>query len=402
MIQKAIHKFIRRTHFWRDTGFDELSELYISNMLRSTALSIFMVFVPFYLYQNGYSYPAIFALFGCFFVVRMLADIGGGYMVARYGPKHTTIASCCLQIISASLLLSVPNFHWHILLLAIPWGIANSLFFIAYHVSFSKIKHTQKAGRELGYMQTFEKIGFFLGPLIGGVLGSVWGPQYIFIAAVALMFLSLWPLFLTKEPVRVHQKLDFKSFRVEKIKYDLIANNFLGIENTLCINAWPFYVAVFLLSGAVYAQLGALSAIGVLVAISSAKIIGHIADTQLARPLLRISATLNALVYVIRPFVQGIFGVLAVNVANEALTAGYRMPFTKGLYAAADDHPGYRIVYVTTFESTNSAVKALVWFMLALLATVLSLKVVLFVAFAIAGLASLGIMQERFKVYNPR
>lgn len=400
MIKKVVNRFLRRTHFWRDVGFDELSELYISNMLRSVALSIFLIFVPFYLYQHDYTPAIILALFGCFFAVRTIADIGAGLFVGRFGPKHTMLLSNTMQLISAGLLLTVPQHHWNILLLALPWGIANSLFFISYHVSFSKIKHTPKAGAELGHMQAFEKIGYMLGPLIGGVIGSVFGPQYIFITATALLIISLLPLFLTSEPTKVHQKIDFKTLPVHKVRRDLIPYACLGVENTLCTNTWPFYVAVFLLSGAVYAQLGMLSAIGVLTAVLSAKVIGRLSDSGLARPIMRINVVFNALLHTIRPFVSGVGGVLAVNVANEAVTSGYRMPFMKGVYAAADDLPGYRIAYIASLEAISSIAKGTVWFMLAALATVLSLKAVLIIGFALAAIASLGITKERFAIYN--
>lgn len=400
MLKHRIEKILKRTHFWRDIGFSELSELYVSNMLRSVALSVFMVFVPFYLYQNGYSAAGILAVFGFFFVARMFSDIGAGYVVARFGPKHTMIMSCVLQIVSAGLLLSVPEYHWHIALLGLPWGASASFFFIAYHVEFSKIKHTAKAGKELGHMQTFEKIGFLIGPFLGGVVGSVVGAQYIFLVATLLLFASLIPLFQTAEPVKVNQKLRFKDLPVDKIKRDIFANICVGIENTLCINAWSFYVAVFVLSGAVYAQLGTLSAVAVLISILSAKVVGKLSDTAHARPLLRASAIVNALTYAVRPFTSSIWGVFAINSVNEAVTTGYRMPFMKGMYAAADDLPGLRIVYVSSLETMGSIAKATVWFILAILATVLSLKTVLFVAFAVAALASLGIMTEKFKVYN--
>lgn len=400
MLKQSVHKLLKRTHFWRDSGLDELSELYVSNLLRSIALTIFFVFIPFYLYEHGYSAISILALFGCFFMVRAPFDIVAGYFVARFGPKHTMIVSNLFQIISASLLLTVPQQHWNILLIAIPFGIAQSFFFISYHVSFSKIKHTPKAGAELGHMQVFEKIGYMLGPLVGGVVGSLLGAEYIFITATLLLILSLWPLFLTSEPTKTHQKIGFKTLPVDKIKRDLFANACLGVENTLCQNAWPFYVAVFILSGAVYAQLGLLTAFGVLVAIVSAKIIGRISDTAFARPIMRVNLVLNALVHCIRPLINSVGGVLAVNVANEAVTAGYRMPFMKGMYAAADDLPGYRIAYISSMECVGSIVKSTVWFLLALSAVVLSLQTVLILSFFIAAIASLGITKERFAVYN--
>jgi MFS family permease len=400
MLKKNIEKILRRNHFWRDVGFDELSELYVSNMLRVVALSIFMVFIPFFLWQQHYSAPEIFAFYGVFFVIRAISDISAGYFVARYGPKHTMLLSCILQIITAALLLSVPNHHWNIVILALPFGMSASFFFIAYHVVFSKIKHTVKAGSELGHMQAYEKVGYLIGPFVGGVIGSVLGPRYIFLAATLLLFASLVPLFQTAEPVKVRQKLRFKDLPVQKIKHDLFANACLGIENTLCINAWAFYVAVFVLTGSVYAQLGSLTAFAVLVSILSAKLIGKLSDTSYARRILRTGAILNALTYVIRPWINTVWGVFAVNSANEAITAAYRMPFMKGVYSAADDFPGLRIVYIASLEAVGSISKATIWFMLAILATSFDLRSVLCVAFAFAGLASLGIMKERFAVYN--
>jgi MFS family permease len=400
MLKQKIKRILQKNHFWRTVGFDELSELYVSNLLRIVALGIFLVFVPYYLYHEGYSVAAIFTLFGVFMAIRVMADFAAGYYVARFGPKHAMVISCILQIVSVILLLSVPMFHWSVVLLALPWGISNSFFFIAYHVMFSKIKHTPRAGAELGHMMTYEKIGGLLGPIIGGLLGSAFGPQYIFLIATALFFGSLWPLFLTKEPVLTRQKLDFKSLPLHKIKDDLVSYCFMGVENTLCVNIWPFYVAVFVLSGAVYAQLGALSALGVLSAILAAKAIGRLVDSEVARPVLRLSALINAGMYTVRPLVTNLGGVLAVNVVNEAVTTGYRMPFIKGIYAAADDLPGHRIAYITVMEAFSSVAKATAWFILAMLATIVSLKTVLLIGFAMAGLASLGILKERFAVYN--
>ena len=400
MLKKEIKKFLKRTHFWRDVGFDELSELYISNMLRSVALTIYMVFVPFFLYQQHYSASAILSLYGLFFVARAVSDIGGGYLVAKYGPKHAMIVSSVFQIITAGLLLSVPGHHWPVALFAIPWGISQSLFFIAFHVAFSKIKHTKKAGAELGHMQVFEKVGFLIGPFVGGVIGSVLGPQYIFLAATILLFASLVPLFQTTEPVKVHQTLRFNDLPLSKVKHDLIAYGFIGIENTICLSAWPFFVAVYVLTGEVYALLGTLTAFAVLVSIISAKVIGRISDTAYARRFMHVSAVVNALTYLVRPLATSVWSVFAINAVNEAITPGYRMPFIKGIYAAADDLPGLRIVYIASMEAFSSICKGTVWFMLAMLASTIDLKMVLYLAFGIAGIASLGIMQERFAVYN--
>jgi uncharacterized membrane protein HdeD (DUF308 family) len=402
MIKKLVYRLMRQRHFWRGLSFSELSELYASSMLRMLAISLLMVFVPYYLYQQGYSITAIFVTFGSFFMARAVSDIAAGYTVARFGPKHTMIIACMLQMISAVCFLTTPAYHWPSWLLGVPWGMSASFYFIAFHVEFSKIKHLRHAGKEIGYMHIMEKIGAIIGPLAGGLAGAILGPAYIFVIATLVLFCSLWPLFRTTEPVRTHQQLNFKRFPVHKVIPDLRAYAALGVENTLCINLWPLYLGLFALQGSVYIQLGGLTSAAVLASIASAYTIGRLIDIRSGRKILRISVTLNALIYLFRPFVHSLMPALAVNLANEAITAGYRMPFVKGMYAAADDLPGFRIIYIVSMECIASIAKATVWLMLAVMAQALSAYAVILVGFMVAATASLLIMVERFRVLQPR
>ncbi len=402
MLKNLIYRIMWRRHFWRNAGFDELSELYVSSMLRMLALTLMMVFVPFFLYQNGYSIAHIFATYGTFFATRILADIGAGHLVARFGPKHTMIISCLLQIYTASLFMLVPEFKIPGWVIGIPWGMAASCYFVAYHVEFSKIKHAVNAGKELGYMHIMEKMGAIVGPLIGGLTASAFGSRYIFVFATVVLIASLWPLFMTSEPTKTHQKLNFKDFPVQKSFADIRAYCALGVENTLCINVWPLFLGIFVLSGEIYAQLGILSSAAVVASLYSAYAIGKFIDVRNGRQLLRIAAVANAAVYLVRPFVGGLAPALAVNVVNDTLTTGYRMPFLKGMYAAADDLPGYRIVYIASMESVASVMKSTVWFMLAILAHGMSVYSIFILSFAVAGVASLLIVTERFKALGAR
>lgn len=400
MIHQLVNRFMIRRHYWRDVQFNELSELYTSMLLRSLASNVLFVFIPIFMYQNGYSVAAIFMMYGLYFAFRAPSDIAGGYIVARIGPKHTQIISCVLQIISAAQFMTIPQFHWSIIQLGAVWGASASLYFIAYHVEFSKVKHTVHAGKELGYMQIMDKIGGLAGPIFGGVVGVLVGSQFIFGAAALMLIASLWPLFRTSEPTKTRQKLDFKGLPVNKIRHDIAAYVFLGIENTFCIALWPVFISVFVLSGSVYLQLGILSSLSVLAAIASAYTIGKMIDTRNARRVLRFSAIANAMLNLFRPFVGGPFSILAVNTVNEVLTTGYRLPFTKGFYAAADDLPGHRIVYIVSIEVIASICKGTAWTLIAILCGVIGPLYAIYAAFAIATLASLLIMTEQFKALD--
>ena len=86
-----------------------------------------------------------------------------------------------------------------------------------------------------------------------------------------------------------------------------------------------------------------------------------------------------------------------INMASEVAAEGYRMSFFKGYYDAADEHPGYRIVYLTGMEAASSVVRATIWWMLVLLSLNFSSRTVTTVGFVIAAFASLLVLVERFK-----
>lgn len=402
MLRKVLRRILEPRHFWREVGFSELNELYASNLLRRLSISVLMIFVPFYLYKNGYSVTVVLCMYGVFFVARIICDFIAGFVVARYGPKHTMILAAVLQVISSALFMTVPAYHWSFVLMGAVWGASASFYFIAFHVEFSKIKHLKHSGSEIGYMNVVERFGAALGPAIGGVLAVLFGPTSIFIAATLMAFASLWPLFRTREPVKVHQKLHFKTFPLARAKRDIMSYMAHGVENTLCVNLWPFYISLFVLTGSVYVQLGVMSSVTVLASVYTAHTVGKMLDKHSGVKLLRLSVLANTGFHLMRPFVHTVVPAYGLSIANEVVTNGYRIPFVKGFYAAADEYPGFRIVYVVIMEVMGNIAKATALFFLALCSLLYDARSALVISFMVAAVASLFIMTERFRALRGR
>lgn len=397
-----MYRFFRHRHFWRGVGFDELSEIYVSMMFRGLAISLTGLFIPLYMLRLGYGITDIAIVAMSYFLARTICfDVAAAYTTARVGPKHTMIIGNLLLITSTIMFLTLGQMPWPTLLLGAVWGGSASFFFIPFHVDFSKVKHKDHGGKELGYVNIMEKVGFAVGPLAGGLIATVFGGQYIFLLGTILLIVGLIPLFQSGEPVKQKQKLDWRGLDIADMKYDFLSYAALGIENTFSIMLWPLYLGIFVLVGsAAYAELGALSSISVVASILSAMAIGKLIDNRKGRSLLRISTVLNAIVHVSRLFVTTYIPALATNLANETITAGYRMPYVKGMYDAADDLPGYRIVYITSMELFGSAIKGFAWAVLVVLSYGFSARAVMIVGFLMAAISSLIIMTERFRALD--
>jgi hypothetical protein len=400
MLKQLFARFLQPRHFWRTVGFDELSELYVSNLLRSMGINLIGLFIPIYLYKLGYSVRDIAFYFVCWFVFRLAFDYISARLVAKFGPKHVMLGACFMHVFYLILVITLKSSHWPFLLVASVGSFAYSLHLIAFQVDFSKIKHAEHGGKELGYITVMDKIGGVAGPLIGGFIANAYDPRYTVGLSIVVLLCSAVPLFFTKEAVATSQKLSYAQLPIRKHYRDYLSAVPTTVENTISLIVWPLFVAIYILKDNVYAKLGVVIAASTLSSILLTRMIGGLIDRRKGLQLLRTGVVLNALVHLARPFVGSFVGVLGVNVVNEPITAAYRMPYTKGLYDTADSLPGYRIAYLSSYIMVDSLSRLgfwlCVWFVLGRQA----IHTVFVSLFVVAAVASIGILVERFAVLH--
>lgn len=344
-------RLLRRTHFWRKVGFIELSELYASRVLRTLAMGMIGGFAAIFIYQSGYSLLFVATFFTLYFAARTIAAIPSAFFVARFGPKHGTLVSNLLFIPAMVALTTVPVYGlWSLGIFLVLNSFSRTLYEVCHLVNFSKVKHIEHAGKEIGIMQIVDRMTTALSPLIGGLIAFVFGPQVMIIIAAIVLALAAGPLFYTSEPVKTNQKITFRGFNWRKIWRSIIAAFAWGVDLNISGYMWYLFVFIVVLSGGgneAYAQIGALGSVTLFSGLISAYVFGRIVDKKRGGELLKYSVFGTAALHLVRPFVQTPGTVVAMNISNEVTTTGYTMPFLKGLFDTADSLPGYRIIYVT-------------------------------------------------------
>ncbi len=405
MIQALIHRLFARRHFWRHATFGEVAELYASRMMRIFALRIVTVFTSIYLLQLGF--PLLFiALFWLgFYVMRIVFSWPSALMVARLGPKHATLIS---NVVSAAAMALLPlSAHPRIGLLAlIAWaalhaysGVMND---IAYLVDFSKVKHAAHAGKELGFMNIIEKVATGLSPFLGGAIAFLLGPQAIMVLSAVLFLLSAMPLLATAEPTETHIKLRFRGFPWRTTWRSLVAQGGVGIDIFTTTTVWSIFLALVVFgfsSNRVYAEIGLVTSITLFVTIIISYSFGRLIDGQKGGTLLRVGTLLNSLVHVLRVFVRTPLEVVATNIANEFSTAGYNMPFLRGMFDTAD-YSGRRIEYMFFMEVAMNIGGLVASSILAILLLWISPVESLQAFFVVGAILTLLIATPRFALYK--
>lgn len=402
MLKKIISLVFRDRHYWRDITFDELSELYTSMMFRNLALSLVGIFVPIYLYDLGFSLAAIMGFFVFFFISRIPADFIAGWLVARNGPKHTMFYSYVSYVVALAMFTSYAHIAWPFYVLAPVWGFSNSLFFISFHTNFSKVKHREHGGKELGVLNIMERIGATMGPLVGGVIATLFGAEYTFLAATIFFIFALIPLFFTKEPTKTGQILDYFGLDLSKLSRDVISFAGLGIENSIRMSLWPLFLALFVFKDNVYVQIGILSSFAVIVSVILARIVGRMIDERRGRYLLRVGAIAKACISVVTPIVSSFGFAAALNFMSELATTSTRLPYVKGMYDRADELEGHRITYIVSLEAFSSLCKVVLYSVLTLVALSVSHYLFFCLAFGAAAISALLVTTERFPALDKK
>jgi len=405
MIQTIIHRLLLRRHFWRYATFSEVAELYASRLMRIFALRLVSVFTSIYLLQLGFSILFITLFWAGFYLLKVLFSYPNALQIAAFGPKHATLISNIVSALGMFFLPFASDPHYYMVAL-IAWcalqAYSGSLNDMAYLVDFSKVKSSNHAGKEIGYMNIIEKIATGLSPFIGGALAFMFGPQSVMLVSAILFLLSAVPLFATAEPTKIHGKLQFKGYPWRTTWRSSIAEAAVGVDVYLTNVVWAIFLAVAIFgfeSNKIYAQIGGITSVTIIVALLISYSYGRIIDHRKGGELLRIGAITNSLLHFGRAFVTTPFGAVLMNILNEASTAGYNMPFLRGMFDTAD-YSGRRIEYLFIAEVMLNFGGFLLALIMGLLVWLLGNQSGMNATFIVGGILTLLIAFPGFALYK--
>lgn len=369
------------------------------------ALYMAASFVSIYLYQLGYSITIIAFFWAGFYLFKTLTALPITRFVGWIGPKHSSLVSNLLYIPAMIAFALLPQYGWGLLIVtAILQGISATMYSVSHLINFSKVKSVEHAGKEIAYMNMFEKITTGLSPLVGGLIAFIWGPQVVIIIAAILFATAALPLLRTGEQVRVGQKLQFKGFPWRLYFGHAAGQLSYGFDVFTSGTAWTTYVAIAIIGVSagqndVYAVTGVLVSVVFIVAIIASYTYGKIIDRKRGRELMRAGVIATAATHAIRPFVASPVTVAGMNAAHELGATAYNLPYTRAVFDNAD-LSGARVTYLGVVELTSNLGAGIAAIALGLLSMVLGDHDSLRGLFFIGAATILLMLTVRFPLYK--
>tara|TARA_Y100000310_G_scaffold343359_1_gene450595 strand:+ start:2825 stop:3952 length:1128 start_codon:yes stop_codon:yes gene_type:complete len=358
---------------------DKLREIYLNVSLQAFALALVSVFVPIYLLDLGYSLNEVLWFILVKWLVFGLASPLSAIVSSKIGFKHVMLFRLPLDIAALLLLGFIGDIGISIYLIAFLIGLSFSLYVIPMASLFARYSHKLHRGMEVGKLVTFPHLAAVFSPLIGGWIASYFGFSILFIVASLILFLSVVPLFFSRE-MKPHVTFSFR-------KMEHFLKEDLGLVLGFMAGSIRQITLAVIVPLFVYLALGNIKEVGyvaTLLLVGTAAFnlfIGKISDKYGNRLLFRVGGLLSFVVFLFFLFVNSLYDFMIISFFGGMAFALLQIPFEKKVYNEAAKHN------VTEFLVYKEL-------MLTFFRTIYLLVLILvvdkfFVAFGVASLTSL-------------
>jgi MFS family permease len=365
-LNRHLHYFLNR----------ELSELYMTVALRTFALSLISIFVPIYLLNLGYSLVDVLVFYIVFCVLHSVFSFFAAKLSLKIGLKHSIAMSMPFLILFYILLYTLTSYNWPLALLALVAGAQNALFWVAFHMDFTKFSAKKVRGEEFSMLKIITSVLNVIGPMVGAAIISFISFHYLFLFVSSLLIISLIPLFYSKDTRVKHD------FSLEKMVKSSSLKNFVvfmgsGAEFGATAVIWPLFI--FLIVGT-YLSLGIITSIATFLSLITVYLVGRMCDRFDRRRILKFGSVAHSMAWFFKSVASTGPQVVLINSVSGIIDSFKDIPYNAMVYDKASKKS---MVEFIVFREIALHIGKMIFFALIILLVVLSRGLIL------AGLASL-------------
>lgn len=319
--------------------------IFWGSIFRQMASSTVGLFIPIYVYELGFElvdnsfiigvWTILFFLFiwrmscllTCLFVEKLIDTIGF---------RRTLLLSSFLLICNFVSLMLAKNDLAFLWIAAVLGGMVTSTYWIARHALFGQDENLTHIGTTTGIIIVFSRIATILGPVVGGLVGTLYGFQALFSLGLVLIIFSSVPYFFMHHHHPHHP--DGLLGLVDKIRdrrnFSLMLAWFgSSWDSEIAINFWPLYV--FLNAGTL-ASLGFITSLVSIGAMILSYFSGFVYDrTKHRNKVFVMGAILTAIIWPIKSIARTMSSILLIDSLQNLSISFYSIPFLSQTYRFA-------------------------------------------------------------------
>ncbi len=307
---------------------NELNEIYLSQVMESFAISLIGIFIPIYLLKLGFALDTVFAYLIVAWTSFALLSPLSAIVSSKIGFKHTILFRIPILVLFLVMLIYVGSMSLLLLLLtAFVGSISHSLYWVAFNSEFVKNSDKYHTGEEIGLLTALPKMAGIFAPLIGGAILEFFGFNTLFILVIALIVISVVPLFMSAEH---RSSFRFKSYDMKMITDRSSSFSFFmqGIFHATEIVIWPLFIFFTLNDLLLVGLASSISAMGIAILTI---IVGRFSDRIDKRKILVMGAVGYSVIWMLRAFPLNLLGICMLSFMGAAFETIVHIPIFTNL-----------------------------------------------------------------------
>lgn len=312
-----------------------ITELYITNSLRSFSLSMINLFLPIFFLQQGYSFSQLIL----FYMLNATVGLYTTYVTLKFANKYGAHKSIGLSMpIQILFFLILYNFQPMVQSLGplIPFygltilgNISGSFYYMGFHINFGQNSNKDNVGHQIGTINALSVLLSIAGPFIGALIIFFSSFKILFLINASILIVASGPLFLSNVKHKP-QKLEKLKPKINKIELNRMLPYYAeGMHFYSTSLFWPlliFYLGINLKS------MGSLFSLSNLIFVIFSYYIGKKAIEKNRHKLLKTGATIHSLSLLIRTAIKSISLIAFVQSLGALSYCMVTIPFSATFY----------------------------------------------------------------------
>lgn len=322
-----------------------------------------------------------------FVLCKFLVDFPAIVLVQRKGAHFGLAVSFVFYMLQLAGVLGFTRTHQFIFLIigGISFALIDCFGGNARHMYVSAIMDDHNKSSSMATMEILGQVADLSGPLIGAIIGSLFGGDWLLVVALACLIFTIKPLSAIRELPVLDQKTKLRfTFRAAPLR-DSVADACFGSEETVSRTLWPMYLAVTL---SAFSQVGAVAVISAIGTIFAVWLAGRRGDQGKYRTVLAEGVSGMSVVNVLRLMATTFRPIAALGVAYQ-IAQGYALNGLNTTYYSHAKDKGLQ--YIVSIELASDMGYLITWSILYAALSISHSSDVLFrLGFIIAAVAVWG------------
>lgn len=324
----------------------EMTALYWANSLRASATAFVVVLIPIYLMTVGYSLRQILLIFIAEALVWILFLYPAMIMIHKLG-SNTVMIFGTITVIGVMISLGLLPIYPLAIIGVVVFKAMSYLYWFSLRLNFTSATEGKEAGKKIGLTNALFLASMGIAPAIGGIVAQVYGINWAYFIAIAIVIVACVPMLDAVEISR-WPKPNLSLLNLRKIMPDLIANAGSTVDDSVGILVWPLLVFIIIPN---YAGVGILSALMVISAILISLWVGWREGKRGEAHYLKQGSLVLSITNVLRFLTQTVSQVAGINLLAGVGQALYTTPLASRYYKNAAHGPTLEYVFAMQIAS---------------------------------------------------